>query len=481
MEGTYIMKNWTKIIVCCLMTGVIVFTSGCSEKYDGEFNLKTDYQYTYDNNITSWRKVQSDSDGKYIYKKGYIYYYNNKTKTMTPLCNKPNCLHDMETDQNRLLDCNACTSPFGLRDDEFIQYYDGYVYYVYEDSLYRIKKDGSKKDKIFTADDGLYINSWIIHKGYLYYETISFSSGEGESTVVYAEAKLKSLKLSSNMSEKKAKVIYVNDDDNYKDGHIYSVKAYKNYLCYNVQGLVSDPESDTGNKVHDKMYLYNIETEENKEIPVPQGCDENTDVGRVAFLEDRILIELIGDDSNDSNDSDDSARSLLSSFKNKMPVYSLNYDLTDEKVLLDGVEQGKMMYTYGDYVIFSDAMIQYWGLYTDVAEEKIAAGDSEIVSNEDTDEGMSKLITNLEIYSSDGKFISSVVYPMNIQGGFSGFGPDGVNIEFQENEDGNSWSVYAFDFEDALKLKSGETIEVECLNTRKYGPLKDLDSFVTEN
>ncbi len=37
----------------------------------------------------------------------YLYYVDKETMEYTPLCNKPNCLHQKETDPMKVTNCNA--------------------------------------------------------------------------------------------------------------------------------------------------------------------------------------------------------------------------------------------------------------------------------------------------------------------------------------------------------------------------------------
>lgn len=114
---------------------------GCdnAKDYSGEYNFETDDQYSYATSIVSWKKYQSDGNGQYILMNDYIYYYNNETKQMNPLCSKANCLHDMENDKERRGDCNAYLNRGGDTDGassdvedsgyKYIQYYEGNIYY----------------------------------------------------------------------------------------------------------------------------------------------------------------------------------------------------------------------------------------------------------------------------------------------------------------------------------------------------------------
>ena len=139
---------------------------------------------------------------------------------------------------------------------------------------------------------------------------------------------------------------------------------------------------------------------------------------------------------------------------NKVPIYSMNYDLTDVKVWLDGVEQGKLMQSSGDYVIISDAFLQ---LLPDIY--------SVIVSGSDlTLDDILKQKTTVDLYSADVKRISRFVYPMNNKGNFNGFGPDGVNVEFQDNDNG-TWSIYELNLNDVLHCQ-GEEVRLTRVSTR---------------
>ena len=442
-------KKIIKMLGAALLAVIVAFSSSCSKQkdYGEEYNYETDCQYSYFNSFDNWKKIQSDGAGQYILKNNYIYYYNTEKKTMTPLCNKSNCLHDMETDESRLDDCNAYARTDAT---DFIQYYDRYIYYVASDweecSLYRIRIDGSKKDKIFTADDQMPIYKWLIHRGYLYYELQTYYYGEDKSTQVYEKCILKSLELSSNMSEKNARIIFESDEEHSTFG-LDQFQAYKNYLYYDITSNKKNFEMTTQEswfkQLYCKSYLYNIETGQSCEITVPAGCSETTAIACVAFLEDKMLLKLYDN---------------MQDVDYKLPIYSINYNLTDQKIWLDGVEQAKQLQSYDDYVVISDAALHYETIITEEGTYKDVLKDD-------------KPCTNVEIYSSDAKRVSYFVYPMNVSSNFNGFGPDGVNVEFDEDDD--SWSVYELRFEDVLNCK-GEEVELEKVSTRKYGPLRGL-------
>lgn len=443
-------KNVIKIWEAVLLAIIVVVNSGCSLKrnYGTEYNFETDCQYSYYDSRDDWKRVQSDGTGQYILKNQYIYYYNTETKHLTPLCNKPNCLHDNEIDLNKLSDCNAY-APDTLSADERIQYYEGYIYYVdnnvNQTCLYRVKKDGSKKDKVFTTDDNIIISNWLIHRGCFYYSFAAFYYGEEQSTQIYKKCFLKSLELSSNMSEKNAKVIYESDEEHTIHG-LYNLKAYQNYLCYEIVSNQNDYKVTNAEswlrQVYSPMYLYNIETGENCEVSIPKYCSETTIMKDVVFLKDKMLL-ILYDNLQDS--------------EFPLPIYSVNYDLTDMEIWLNNLEQGKNVQSYDNYVILSDGPLHY---STFVSDDGIYSSVEKDPENP---------CINVEIYSPDAERLSWFIYPMNQnEGNFTGFGPDGVNVEFEENDD--SWSVYELNFDDVLNCQ-GEEIALNLVSTRKYGVL----------
>ena len=158
-----------KVLVIIMLMAISIMGCDNAKDYSGEYNFETDDQYSYATSIVSWKKYQSDGNGQYILMNDYIYYYNNETKQMNPLCSKANCLHDMENDKERRGDCNAYLNRGGDTDGassdvedsgyKYIQYYEGNIYYFIGSSLYSVSKDGSSEKKIYTVGDGKEVGS----------------------------------------------------------------------------------------------------------------------------------------------------------------------------------------------------------------------------------------------------------------------------------------------------------------------------------
>lgn len=429
-------------IVAIAMTFIMGITMiGCSKKtdYSGEYNYETDAQYSYITNVDSWKKYQSDGNGQYILMNNYIYYYNNKTKQMTPLCDKANCLHDMETDEKRIKDCNAYIYNSRETDAElndpgnkFIQYYEGYIYYTVGASVYRVSKDGELKEKIFTTEDNQTIMNWLFHRGKLYYE-VEEHSYEGDK--IYSKGILRQIDAGSSMKAKNAKIIF-ETDKNFNMDNFGQIRAYKNNvvfstLCFSKDFKMTDNESwiKAANSNH---YIYDTETNKVSVIDVPDKQSDTDNISSVFFLKDKMLIKKYDD---------------MQDMEFKTTIYSMDYDTKEMRVWLEGVAQGAWIMTYDDYAIIDDSDLQYFNYHN---------------SNS----------CNVEIYSSDAKKVSYFEYELNSIGTFSGFGPDGVSVDV--TKDDNTWYVNEIKFEDVLKC-NGEKVKPEIVSERKFGSLNNMD------
>lgn len=63
------------------------------------FVEETDYQYQY--NGEAGRYMARRKGTMYFAIGSYIYQMDEETEILTPLCNKPNCLHDKEADREK--------------------------------------------------------------------------------------------------------------------------------------------------------------------------------------------------------------------------------------------------------------------------------------------------------------------------------------------------------------------------------------------
>lgn len=164
------MRKW----IAMLLILPILLLAGCSsqEKNLGDdYLLDTDDQYYLRNTIEN--EILESEDSYYVFGFHYLYSIDKKTGAETPVCNKPDCLHDNEPDDSRRADCNAYFPAQGS-----MAYYQDKLYIVdtmgfdldEKESVYEVDLSGSGRKKIYQAEKT--ISTMIVHRGYLY---ISFS------------------------------------------------------------------------------------------------------------------------------------------------------------------------------------------------------------------------------------------------------------------------------------------------------------------
>lgn len=126
----------------------------------------------------------------YFHQGDYIYAISKVNMEATPLCNKPDCLHNKETDYSRLEYCNAYVgiSFAGM------EYHEDSLYIDYWDikstptqyALHKVNIDGSGHTEILRS--GL-VSDFLIHRGILYLPYTDFLRIPTEATNLdeYAE------------------------------------------------------------------------------------------------------------------------------------------------------------------------------------------------------------------------------------------------------------------------------------------------------
>ncbi|RCX18245.1 hypothetical protein DFR58_1053 [Anaerobacterium chartisolvens] len=166
------MKSFKNSLIIAYLIICVALLPGCAGKnITGNTYIEgQDFQYMY---FTQGRvPMMAESESGYYFFSGFYLYYADK-KTMKPviLCNKPNCLHDAETDPQKVYNCNA----FFRMVSPFLAYYDGSLYVTstifgkgredYE--LVKLSQDGTSRKSVLTFDSQP--GSLAIHRGKVYY------------------------------------------------------------------------------------------------------------------------------------------------------------------------------------------------------------------------------------------------------------------------------------------------------------------------
>ena len=189
-------KTWLAIV----MILILISSTGCQQNI-GKKNLGDKFVVGQDdqpNILTGDSGLASSKEGTYIMDCGKLDYFDYKTQSIVPVCNKTEC------DHNDRMSCNA----YCCGDANEIWYYDDSIYFVGSDytkemaeglSLYRVKKDGTGKEKLYdlyllsedVAGEMSAVIDVAIHRGYVYYDEVDYDKEKKEDITRLCRKKLK--------------------------------------------------------------------------------------------------------------------------------------------------------------------------------------------------------------------------------------------------------------------------------------------------
>ena len=225
----------------------LIFLTGCANKAMPDIYVENyDYQYRQWSDSIAFPKVQQGSDNiVYIYKNGFIYYMEEGNDVLVPLCNKVDCLHDRETDQQKIKECNASVDLEELANinpdkDIAIAKCGDYLYCIplscYETDeriLYRYALDGTAKDVVYKWDGkSSIIVNWIIHRNNLYYAEKRYYEEDEE---IKVECTIK--RLSLNTFFHRPETVYT-AEENLRVLTWGNLQAYGNYVYFEIISML---------------------------------------------------------------------------------------------------------------------------------------------------------------------------------------------------------------------------------------------------
>ena len=198
-----------------------------------------------------YQDVASIGDDYYVWQptEGYfrLMCYDSDNDQYTPVCNKPNCMHDS-------LKCNAILSDPNIEfSGNYISSYGNELFTLGYDeagnvSVYQIEPDGSGFSEylnLYQADltdpTGLAETSWtepsvLFHGGYIYYIV-----PDQETSAVRR----------MNLSDQKEEIVYMNEKN---DPMTYRMKAYGDYIFFQAGGFTDASHMN----VDGGIYAYSI-------------------------------------------------------------------------------------------------------------------------------------------------------------------------------------------------------------------------------
>lgn len=215
-------KHHVRLYIIIFIVGTIILT-GCNrpQKEIKDYYIENqDQQFMYCNNGT--QNMAKAEEGYYFFAGEYLYYMDFESMEPIIVCNKPNCLHNEETDAEKRVDCNAL-----FIENSFLTYHDDYLYTTvkqYKSSsqkieLVKVSLDGTSRKKIFEFD--VKPTAIAIHRGKLYYSSTAFDS---EGKAIYA---LKEVELGKWHAQ--SKILYEGD---LAKGSIQHIICYGNHVYF---------------------------------------------------------------------------------------------------------------------------------------------------------------------------------------------------------------------------------------------------------
>lgn len=297
-------KLISAILSICILSSVACTFSSCGEQpleidYSDKYIENQDYQYMYADGF-GHSSFQKSDNGYYAAVNNFIFFIDGKTMNATPLCNKSNCLHDRETDEEKLKECNAYLPDYAEYTRNSIQLYNSKIYFLQLDSadsaedvdkylFYEMDTESGSRKLLLTYTDGK-VNFWAVHRGYIYFKADNYISSDdsGELKAQNGTGFNKMFRL--KLGESSPKVIY---DFEKTDGiynlqlsnsftvygnHIYiGYSGYKNEEAYNK--VISADEKDFESVASDVLCGYlHIDITNDETSIILDGSEENSKV-----------------------------------------------------------------------------------------------------------------------------------------------------------------------------------------------------------
>lgn len=312
---------------------------------DNTYHEDYDFQYLFEKpSINTLPDIQTVGRNVYFIHNDYIYFANLDEQVVRPLCSRTSCLHDQETDPDRMDECNAYAKEDDPEQSVGIAAYGGAIYriqhifdstgLVYMSRLWKIAQDGSTKDLVRTWKQTS-IDNWMIHRGYLYYEE-AYSENDAEKVTQHYTLKRMALN-----GAKKDEIILKDDQDSDETfSGFYNLQAFGNYVYF--VSLYADP----GSKVYERCYVYNLKSKRLRVMETDDGDPEYVCgfwKGRLVYSAGKYSDNLTADDTEE----------ILNIQKS---LYIADLDGTNPQKLLGPIEGTRAIYFDQDHIFRSNVL-----------------------------------------------------------------------------------------------------------------------------
>ena len=256
---------------------------GGKETVSPGFVRGEDWQYPYMDEFPQNQKLAEDEDGAVYFMSGsYIFKHDPATKTTLPLCNRPNCLHNQETDARRREECHAFL-PLG----NLVEKTGGGVAYCKGEVLAYYSEMGSKSEGIrvdaISRDGGsrrvvqrlpYAPESFAVHRGKVYFSYGYFDEeGHGHTEVGSFGLFGGGIDVLYNMPV---------------DAHTGPILLFPvgNAVYYTFYGKLGEEEGES----RSFLFRYDILKKENREIRLTE-TEKYGYISGIVGLKERVLVD----------------------------------------------------------------------------------------------------------------------------------------------------------------------------------------------
>ena len=211
------------IFICLLLSGC---GDGVLEASADEYNPKMDSQYY----LATGKSNYAEGENGYYYMTsgGYLLYVNAQTMDVVPLCSRPECLHNDETDPKKK---ELCNSYFPVM--PYVLYVGGYVwvfrqmpasvFWKHRYELIRMEPDGSNR-KTMVSFECVHAGNPVVHRNHFFCTTFSTDeNGMGTSQI---------LSFNLNKVSSSPTVLYATEQENAGYNTFHDLLAYGSRLYW---------------------------------------------------------------------------------------------------------------------------------------------------------------------------------------------------------------------------------------------------------
>lgn len=271
-----------QLITTVILLSFILSLCGCRinsanfDPYTEDFLFEYDHQQNLNTSLAGFQLGIAQSEkGYYFANDCYLYYTDKEEMKPVVVCNKPNCLHNMETDPEKKAECNAYVEE-GIYN---LMYYDQHLYFIAtvrpepQKVVYYLRKlalDGTFIEDVYQFP--AWPASLIMHRGYIYYSYGDYDPQEMGG--VYTSFRL----ARASLSDKKEEVLYTNES---LSPYVNTIMAAGKYVYfdstgYTVTGDQFDPT--TGDGMVSEYYCFDTKTKSLTEMDGMEGANPSIPV-----------------------------------------------------------------------------------------------------------------------------------------------------------------------------------------------------------